>query len=218
MGIFNHSLLAAAIVLSALASNSASTTTCQPSGILIGLKPPSSCNTAHDSSCCVQGADYPTYTCSPPATNATQATLTVNGFQAGEDGGSPAECDGLYHSDSELIVALSTGWYAGGARCGKSIAITYNGKTVLAKVVDECDSTAGCDAEHSYQPPCTNNDVDASPGVWAALGVSTNAIDYGDANITWEDVTGPATTSTATLSVTTTGSQTRGMCSIPPSF
>ncbi|KAF4394118.1 hypothetical protein F8388_017931 [Cannabis sativa] len=39
-------------------------------------------------------------------------------------------------------------------------------------VVDECDSTAGCDADHDYQPPCPNNIVDASKAVWKALGVS----------------------------------------------
>uniref|UniRef100_A0A0D3HF07 Uncharacterized protein n=1 Tax=Oryza barthii TaxID=65489 RepID=A0A0D3HF07_9ORYZ len=43
------------------------------------------------------------------------AVMTVNGFEKGEDGG-PAACDGHYHSDGELIVALSTEWFAGGRR------------------------------------------------------------------------------------------------------
>ncbi|ESR58310.1 hypothetical protein CICLE_v10023281mg, partial [Citrus x clementina] len=30
-------------------------------------------------------------------------------------------------------------------------------------VVDECDSTTGCDKDHSYQPPCANS-VGASQG------------------------------------------------------
>ncbi|CAA3020955.1 Hypothetical predicted protein [Olea europaea subsp. europaea] len=38
-------------------------------------------------------------------------------------------------------------------------------------VVDECDSTLGCDSDHDYQLPCPNNIVDASKVVWKALGV-----------------------------------------------
>jgi hypothetical protein len=46
----------------------------------------------------------------------------------------------------ELIVALSTRWYAGGRRCRRSIRITSrrNGRAVEAIVVDECDSSSGC--------------------------------------------------------------------------
>ncbi|KAG5053684.1 hypothetical protein JHK85_006194 [Glycine max] len=36
-------------------------------------------------------------------------------------------------------------------------------------VVDQCDSTKGCDADQDYQPPCANNIVDASNAVWEAL-------------------------------------------------
>ncbi|KDP25445.1 hypothetical protein JCGZ_20601 [Jatropha curcas] len=56
-------------------------------------------------------------------------------------------------------------------RCGHHIKIHANGKTVKAMVLDECDSTIGCDSEHSYQPPYPNNIVDASKAVWKALGV-----------------------------------------------
>ncbi|KAI3743833.1 hypothetical protein L1987_56900 [Smallanthus sonchifolius] len=52
-----------------------------------------------------------------------------------------------------------------------------------AMVVDECDSTMGCDADHDYQPPCPNNIVDASKAVWKALGVSKD--NWGDLDITW---------------------------------
>nr|GEZ69908.1 hypothetical protein [Tanacetum cinerariifolium] len=41
-----------------------------------------------------------------------------------------------------------------------------------AMVVDEYDSTMGCDADHDYQLPCPNNIVDASKAAWKALGVS----------------------------------------------
>ncbi|KAK9024488.1 hypothetical protein V6N11_004648 [Hibiscus sabdariffa] len=60
------------------------------------------------------------------------------------------------------IVALSTGWFSKKKRCFEYIDIHGNGKIVKAKVVDECDSTMGCDAEHDYYPPCRNNIVVAS--------------------------------------------------------
>ncbi|KAK1428185.1 hypothetical protein QVD17_17014 [Tagetes erecta] len=92
------------------------------------------------------------------------------------------ECDNQYHSDDTPVVALSTGWYKGGDRCHKHITINGNGRSVKAVVVDECDSTMGCDADHDYQPPCPNNIVDASKAVWKALGVSED--NWGDLDIT----------------------------------
>jgi hypothetical protein len=56
---------------------------------------------------------------------------------------------------------------------------------VVAMVVDECDSTMGCDQDHDYQPPCRNNIVDASKAVWEALGVPQNQ--WGGLDITWSD-------------------------------
>ncbi|KAK1301921.1 Ripening-related protein grip22 [Acorus calamus] len=140
-----------------------------------------SCNPSGSLTC--GGQTTPTYTCSPPVTSSTQALLTNNDFSAGGDGGGPSECDGSYHSNSERIVALSTGWYAGGSRCGKMIRITaQNGRSTTAKVVDECDSVHGCDSEHAFQGPCRNNIVDASNAVWATLGLNT---DDGVVPITW---------------------------------
>ncbi|KAK3404168.1 hypothetical protein EUGRSUZ_K00024 [Eucalyptus grandis] len=140
---------------------------CQPSGTLY-----------------CRGNSYPKYTCSPPVTSSTQATLTNNDFSQGGDGGGPSECDGSYHDNNEKIVALSTGWYAGGSRCGHMIKIisTKTKRSVMAKVVDECDSMNGCDGEHAYQPPCKNNIVDGSNGVWNALGLDT---EVGLEAITW---------------------------------
>jgi hypothetical protein len=117
--------------------------------------------------------------CSSPAVSphgGTRAVMTVNGFDKGEDGGGPSECDGHYHRDSEMIAALSTGWYAGGRRCHKKIRITsvHNGRTVEARVVDECDSRHGC----------KNNIVDTSKAVWDALGLDTN---IGEVPVTWSD-------------------------------
>ncbi|KAF8016203.1 hypothetical protein BT93_H1649 [Corymbia citriodora subsp. variegata] len=140
---------------------------CQPSGTM-------DCN----------GQSYPKYDCSPPVTSSTQATLTNNDFSKGGDGGGPSECDEKYHENSEPIVALSTGWYAGGSKCGDMIGITSTktGKSVMAKVVDECDSRNGCDDEHDYQPPCKNDIVDGSEAVWHALGLD---IDVGEEDVVW---------------------------------
>ena len=125
----------------------------------------------------------PTYTCSPPITSSTIANLSNNNFAEGEDGGGPSECDESYHKNTERIVALSTGWYTDGSRCGKMIKIrAKNGRTTTAKVVDECDSTRGCDEEHDYQDPCDNNIVDGSNAVWKALGLD---IDEGRVEVTW---------------------------------
>ncbi|RLM78673.1 hypothetical protein C2845_PM12G10770 [Panicum miliaceum] len=111
--------------------------------------------------------------------------MTLNDFEEGGDGGDPSECDGRFHRNSERVVALSTGWYAKGRRCGKNIRISARGRSVLAKVVDECDSLNGCDKPHAYQPPCRPNIVDASQAVWDALGITGD--DVGEYPITWSD-------------------------------
>nr|GMD31612.1 putative ripening-related protein 1 [Ipomoea batatas] len=158
---------------------------CQPSGKIRGIKPPpGKCNQENGSECCKQGQLYTTYKCSPAVIGATRAILTLNSFEKGGDGGGPSECDNHYHSDEKHVVALSTGWYSGGDRCLNYIKISANGRTVTAMVVDECDSTMGCDDEHDYQPPCRNNIVDASKSVWEALGLDQNE---GQHEITWTD-------------------------------
>ncbi|XP_047306595.1 uncharacterized protein LOC124910015 [Impatiens glandulifera] len=161
------------------------TDTCRPSGRIIGKKPSGQCNRENDSDCCIQGKPYKTYKCSPPITSNTKAVLTLNSFQKGGDGGGPSECDNQYHSDDTPVVALSTGWYNNGKRCLNDVIISANGKSVRAKVVDECDSTMGCDSDHDYQPPCPNNIVDASKAVWKALEIPEG--DWGDLDITWTD-------------------------------
>ncbi|BAT11414.1 putative ripening-related protein 6 [Oryza sativa Japonica Group] len=117
--------------------------------------------------------------CSSPAVSedGTPAVMTVNGFEEGEDGGGPAACDGRYHSDRSLVAALSTGWFAGGRRCHRGIRITsrQNGRSVVATVVDECDSRHG---------GCKDDIVDTSAAVWSALGLDTNV---GEVPVTWSD-------------------------------
>ncbi|TYI50789.1 hypothetical protein E1A91_D12G127300v1 [Gossypium mustelinum] len=86
----------------------------------------------------------------PLVSSSTKATLTINNFEAGGDGGGPSECDNQHHSDIDPIEALSIGWYNHGKRCLKDINICGNGKSVSTKVVDKCDSTIRCDFDHSY--------------------------------------------------------------------
>jgi hypothetical protein len=157
---------------------------CQYSGYLPGRS--GDCNTNNSPDCCVDGQQYLRFLCSPPVTvPATWAVMTVNSFRKGEDGGYPSECDMAYHDDSEMVVALSTGWYNNMSRCGHNIKITSkNGAFVYAMVVDECDSLNGCDAEHNYEQPCGYNVVDASPAVWVALGLDQ---DVGLEDVVWSD-------------------------------
>ncbi|GFY92543.1 hypothetical protein Acr_08g0009390 [Actinidia rufa] len=86
---------------------------------------------------------------------------------------------------THTVVALSTGWFNNQKRCLKNITIHGNGRSVEAMVVDECDSTMGCDEDHDFQPPCPNNIVDASEAVWKALGVPKK--DRGNLDIFWSD-------------------------------
>lgn len=160
--------------------------TCKSSGKIKGKKPPKDqCNQENNSTCCEEGKLYNIYTCSPSVSARTKAVLTLNGFEKGADGGGPSECDGKYHSDDTPIVALSTGWFNNLKRCFKNITIHGNGRSVSAMVVDECDSTMGCDKPHDYQPPCDNNIVDGSRAVWEALGVPEK--DRGEMEIQWSD-------------------------------
>jgi len=153
---------------------------CHPSGSLEGPSTGHICG-----ECCKPGHLYPKYQCSPPVTKNTRAVMTLNNFEEGGDGGDPSECDGKYHYNTERVVALSTGWYNHGRRCGKNIRISAKGRSVLAKVVDECDSLHGCDKPHAFQPPCEPNIVDASQAVWDALDITGDEV--GDYPITWTD-------------------------------
>ncbi|KAF8413158.1 hypothetical protein HHK36_001133 [Tetracentron sinense] len=168
------------------ASLKVSAQVCKASGKIRGKKPlPGQCNTENNSDCCAEGKLYTTYKCSPAVSGRTKATLTINSFEEGGDGGAPSECDNKFHSDDMPVVALSTGWFNKKGRCLNNITIHGNGHSVVAMVVDECDSTMGCDSDHDYQPPCPNNIVDASKAVWKALGVPKS--DCGGLDILWSD-------------------------------
>ncbi|XVF80045.1 hypothetical protein PTKIN_Ptkin15bG0039200 [Pterospermum kingtungense] len=145
---------------------------CKFSGQIRGTDPPpGQCNSEDNSTCCVEGKIYDIYDCSPPVSHRTKANMTLKSFDRGGNGGGPSTCDNDYHSDDEHVVALSTGWFDNKKRCFNYIRIRGNGKSVAAKVVDECNSLGGCDKTHDYEPPCGNNIVGASKGVWLALGV-----------------------------------------------
>uniref|UniRef100_A0A103XI24 Barwin-like endoglucanase n=1 Tax=Cynara cardunculus var. scolymus TaxID=59895 RepID=A0A103XI24_CYNCS len=112
---------------------------------------------------------------SPLVVGNTNSIMTINSFEKGGDGGQPSECDGKYHSDDTLIVALSSKWYNHGQRCFKLINIYYNDKSMQATVVDECDSNKGC----------RDDIVDASKAVWKALEVPKD--EFGETTVTWSD-------------------------------
>ncbi|KAI4313641.1 hypothetical protein L6164_026600 [Bauhinia variegata] len=143
------------------------------------------CHPSGSLKCNGESEPHPQYTCSPPfVPSGTRATLTLNDFSEGGDGGGPSECDETYHPLPEKVVALSTGWFDNRSRCGQMIRITSTktGRQSVAKVVDECDSVHGCDEEHAGQPPCRNNIVDVSQSVWDELGLDSND---GEASVTW---------------------------------
>ena len=131
-----------------------------------------------------KGKSFPRFTRSPPVTSFTKASLTLNDFSEGGEGGAPSECNENFHEKTERVHGGAVHrLYAGGSRCGKMIKITArNGRSVLAKVVDECDSKNGCDSEHAGLPPCRNNIVDGSDAVWEALKLNK---DLGVVDVTW---------------------------------
>lgn len=119
---------------------------------------------------------------SPPSTGSDttySGDLTMyNGY------GGYGAC-GTVLNDSDIFVALSKGIFgestynaatgdATNPWCKATIAITANGKTVNAPVVDRCAGCAGAD------------DVDASPALYSALGLDASA--PGRSKATWVKV------------------------------
>jgi len=157
---------------------------CNPNGIVKG-KSPSGHFKHEDDLCCVPGKKYHTYKCSPPVSSHTKEYLTLNSFKKVE------MVIALQHVTTSIILMIRMRWHfpldGSILREGSlhNITISGNGQSVVAMVVDECDSSKGCDAEHDYQPPCANNIVNASMTVWKALGVPRNQ--WGGLDITWSD-------------------------------
>ncbi|KAK1267737.1 hypothetical protein QJS04_geneDACA000319 [Acorus gramineus] len=113
---------------------------------------------------------YPLYNCSPPITSpSTQATLSFNLLLGPGSLLSPS-CDGVRHTQFDLVVSISTGWFLSGNLCGRSIRISAsNGRTVVARVVAQCNSASGC--RGLRQPPCGNNVIEATSAIFRALGL-----------------------------------------------
>ncbi|GAA0142137.1 hypothetical protein LIER_42706 [Lithospermum erythrorhizon] len=100
--------------------------------------------------------------------------------------GIASKCDGRVYGNDELVMALSTSWYDNGLRCLKMIKVMGgNGRSVAAKVVDECDSLHSCEEGHVGQPSCPNNIVNRSTCVWEGLGLD---IDQGIVDVVWSMV------------------------------
>lgn len=100
-------------------------------------------------------------------------SLTWNSFEEGGSGGGAAACDGKFHDDSGLIVAVSTNLFANGDNCGKTVTINVNNKSVQGVIVDMCDTA---------RDGCASNLIDGSPGLWAAAGLN---LDVGVVAITF---------------------------------
>ncbi|KAE8660809.1 hypothetical protein F3Y22_tig00116951pilonHSYRG00883 [Hibiscus syriacus] len=107
--------------------------TCKPSGKIRGPKPPKACN-HQGSECCKQGELYDIYKCSPPVPNRTKAILMLLNF-GNEDSHGPSECDDKFHSDKELVVDLSTGWFNKKKRSSHLVKIYGNGKSLRLKLL-----------------------------------------------------------------------------------
>ncbi|KAI0071513.1 hypothetical protein K474DRAFT_1712396 [Panus rudis PR-1116 ss-1] len=76
---------------------------------------------------------------------------------------------GRFNTDNDLVVALSPSEYSGGARCFQNIQATYQGKSVVATVVDLC-------------PGCGSGSIDLSPAAFQRLA----SLDVGRIHgVTW---------------------------------
>lgn len=157
---------------------------CRPTGYFRASGPPPGKCRSVASGCCQADQVYFTFQCSPDVTSNTTATLAYDTFLGG---GSAPKCGsgGKRDVGEEAVVALSTGWFDGGKRCGKVIVVSRNGRRVRATVVGECDSTAGCDAAHGFRAPCGYNVVVGSRAVWRALGLDGGS--QAQFDVTWSD-------------------------------
>ncbi|EAY92822.1 hypothetical protein OsI_14625 [Oryza sativa Indica Group] len=90
-----------------------------------------------------------------------------------------------FRRNMELVVELysGSGWLClddggGGARCRRCngrirvvvAAAAVNGRSVVVRVVDECDYVNGCCNEDGFAPPCQDNVGGESLTVWKKLG------------------------------------------------
>ncbi|EFJ13203.1 hypothetical protein SELMODRAFT_16503, partial [Selaginella moellendorffii] len=106
------------------------------------------------------------YACSPPLQIVNRAVLYSTTFNEN------LSCTDQIFSIQDQVVSLSSGWIQRNfSICLTNINITApNNRSVVAKIVDECSSKAGCTAGTAYWEPCAPNAIAGTPGVWSALG------------------------------------------------
>ncbi|KAH8999538.1 RlpA-like double-psi beta-barrel-protein domain-containing protein-containing protein [Lactarius akahatsu] len=103
---------------------------------------------------------------------------------------------GHYNKPSDFIVALNAAQYGGGEYCGKTITMTYGGKSTQAVIVDRC-------------PGCPYGGLDLSQGLFSFfastdLGTIYGEWVFGSSEEPKPTSTTPTSTSTPQPSPTTT--------------
>ncbi|KAF7344259.1 hypothetical protein MVEN_01717200 [Mycena venus] len=77
---------------------------------------------------------------------------------------------GLAVQNTDLSVALGSDTFAGGALCGQSVNVQFNGITIEVLIVDRCVG-------------CVDNDIDLTPSAIAVLDPSFES--GGTITVTW---------------------------------
>ncbi|KAI9448483.1 hypothetical protein H4582DRAFT_1766883, partial [Lactarius indigo] len=83
---------------------------------------------------------------------------------------------GQYNKPSDFIVALNSAQFGGGQYCGKTITITYEGKSTQAVIMDEAtipSSALGC-------PGCPYAGLDFSEGLFTFFVSTSVGTIYGE--------------------------------------
>ncbi|KAH9172139.1 RlpA-like double-psi beta-barrel-protein domain-containing protein-containing protein [Lactarius sanguifluus] len=103
---------------------------------------------------------------------------------------------GHYNKPSDFIVALNAAQYGDGGYCGKTITITYGGKSTQAVIVDECPGCpyAGLDFSEGLFSFFASTDLGTIYGEWV----------FGSSEESKPTSTTPKSTSTPQPSPTTT--------------
>ncbi len=99
----------------------------------------------------------------PAANKAGESTGDLTFFDLGVGA---CGIDDTNQGTAENVVALARSLFTAAnpnkdPLCGKTITLTYGGKSTTAKVHDSC-------------PPCAPGDVDASLKIWSDLGIDTS--------------------------------------------
>ncbi|OCH95589.1 hypothetical protein OBBRIDRAFT_788136 [Obba rivulosa] len=76
---------------------------------------------------------------------------------------------GSVDSPSDWVVAMDSQHYDGGSHCYQMITLSYGGKTVQAKVTDEC-------------PGCASGALDLSEALFSHFAPTSQGVIYGEWN------------------------------------